>query len=264
MRKALAVLVVAFSLVPVTVFGLPPCPPPDIQARVVEVVDGDTIKVELTNVPEDLAAELTEGSVVTIRYIGVDAPEMQTSEGPAAKALNALLVEDRIVFLELDETHWDRYGRLLAYVYLDAGGNLMVNLVLISTPIIGTKAYAGTERYANVFEEADLLPAPQGCGGGPEPPFIEITSLTSPVSRGSYATLCIRTVPGARCTITVYYKSGPSSAAGLEPKIADSEGRVCWSWKVGSRTTPGSWRIVVTATNALGTATETTYFTVQY
>jgi len=263
MRKALAVLVVALSLVSVTVLGLPPCPPPNIQAHVFEVIDGDTIRVELISVPEDLASELTEGSIVSIRYIGVDAPEMQTPDGPAAKALNTLLVEDKTVFLELDETHWDRYGRLLAYVYLDADGNFMVNLALIATPIIGTKTYAGTERYANVFEEADSLPAPQGCSTGSGPVFVEIISLTSPVFRGNYASLCIRTVPGARCTITVYYKSGPSEASGLEPKIADSEGRVCWSWKVGSRTTPGSWRIVVTATAGGETATETTYFTVQ-
>jgi hypothetical protein len=52
------------------------------------------------------------------------------------------------------------------------------------------------------------------------------------------------TEPGAFCNITVYYKSGPSEAQGLDPKDADSSGNVSWTWKVGTRTTPGTWRVI--------------------
>ena len=46
----------------------------------------------------------------------------------------------------------------------------------------------------------------------------------------------------------MYYKSGPSQAAGLGPQTANAEGSITWQWKVvGTRTTPGVWRIVVTA-----------------
>lgn len=263
MRKMIGSLAVVVLLAVVPVFGLPPCPPPDIQARVVEVVDGDTIKVELLSAPEGLTTEITEGSILTVRYIGVDAPEMETPDGPAARALNAALVENKTVYLELEEVIWDRYGRLLAYVYLDADGYLMVNLMLISTSIIGTRTYPDTQRYANVFEEVDALPSPQGCGNGRGGLFLEILYVTSPVGRGQYANLQARTLPGATCTITVYYKSGPSRASGLYSKIADSEGLVSWSWRVGTRTTPGTWRIVVTATKGGQTVTQTTFFTVQ-
>lgn len=92
--------------------------------------------------------------------------------------------------------------------------------------------------------------------------FLEITSVTSLIGKGYTATLQAKTVPGAHCTITVYYKSGPSSAAGLYGKTADSQGNVSWSWKVGTRTTPGSWRIVVTASLDSDTVSQTTYFTV--
>ncbi len=85
----------------------------------------------------------------------------------------------------------------------------------------------------------------------PPPPVsglgIEVMSLTSPINAGAYATLTIRTAPGAACTITVYYKSGASEAAGLGPQNADGNGTATWQWKVGTRTTPGTWRIVVTA-----------------
>jgi len=55
---------------------------------------------------------------------------------------------------------------------------------------------------------------------------LEIVSVTSPVSSGSNATLVAQTIPGAECDITVYYKSGASTASGLYPKTADSSGRV--------------------------------------
>lgn len=92
---------------------------------------------------------------------------------------------------------------------------------------------------------------------------LQIISVTSPVSPGDDATLVAKTVPGAECDITVYLKSGPSTASGLYPKTADSSGRVSWTWKVGTRTTAGSWRIVVTATHNGKTVFRETYFTVR-
>lgn len=82
----------------------------------------------------------------------------------------------------------------------------------------------------------------------PGPLALAKVSLTSPVSPGATARLTIKTTPGAGCTITVYYKSGASQAAGLGPQNAAGDGTATWQWKVGSRTTPGVWRIVVTAT----------------
>ena len=92
--------------------------------------------------------------------------------------------------------------------------------------------------------------------------FLEIVSVTSPIGKGYTANLQAKTVPEAYCTITVYYKSGPSGASGLYGKTADGDGNVSWSWKVGTRTTPGSWRIVVTSSLDGETVSETTSFTV--
>ncbi len=86
-----------------------------------------------------------------------------------------------------------------------------------------------------------------------------MVSLTSPISRGSQASITINTAPNVLCTITVYYKSGPSEAQGLGPKNSDANGNCTWSWKVGTRTTPGNWRIVITAD---GVGQIETYFTV--
>ncbi|MEN3010604.1 MAG: hypothetical protein ABDI20_06490, partial [Candidatus Bipolaricaulaceae bacterium] len=44
-------------------------------------------------------------------------------------------MEGRKVYLELDQTPFDGYGRLLAYVYLDGQGHFMVNLALATSPL---------------------------------------------------------------------------------------------------------------------------------
>ena len=75
---------------------------------------------------------------------------------------------------------------------------------------------------------------------------ITLISVTSPAAPFTDATLTISTSPGANCSIVVHYKSGPSRAKGLISKLANSSGRVSWTWRVGSNTTPGRWPIVVT------------------
>ena len=77
--------------------------------------------------------------------------------------------------------------------------------------------------------------------------FVSVVSLTSPIKAGATAKLVVKTSPAANCTITVYYKSGPSSASGLGAKQADGSGNCSWSWKVGPSTAAGTWSITVVA-----------------
>jgi len=94
---------------------------PDV-GLVVRVVDGDTIHVRLADRLEKL------------RYIGVNTPEVhhpRRGEEPGATeayAVNRRLVEGKRVRLELDVQLRDRYGRLLAYVWV---GATMVNAELV-------------------------------------------------------------------------------------------------------------------------------------
>jgi hypothetical protein len=78
---------------------------------------------------------------------------------------------------------------------------------------------------------------------------VRLVSVTSPISAGSDATLTVAVTTPATCSITVYYKSGPSTAAGLYPKHSNG-GRVSWTWMVGTRTTPGRWPIIVSCGSA--------------
>jgi hypothetical protein len=89
---------------------------------------------------------------------------------------------------------------------------------------------------------------------------VRITSVTSPAYRNSYATLTAKTHAGARCSIEVDYLSGPSTAAGLVDKTASSSGAVSWTWKVGGRTTKGTWPIYVACTwKGQSAAAQTTF-----
>lgn len=93
--------------------------------------------------------------------------------------------------------------------------------------------------------------------------FVELVSVTSPVKQGAEATVAIRTLPKAECSIRVRYKSGYSTAAGLYAKTADASGMVAWTWTVGVRTTPGTWPIYVTAEKNGETARLETTFVVE-
>jgi hypothetical protein len=99
----------------------------------------------------------------------------------------------------------------------------------------------------------------------PRPASLTLTfaSLTSPISRGSHATAVASTTAGAGCSIVVEYASGPSQATGLGPRIASPASSVSWTWKVGPRTTPGSWPVTITCSAGGATKSVTKHLTVQ-
>ncbi|MCE5260238.1 MAG: thermonuclease family protein [Chloroflexi bacterium] len=100
--------------------------------RVVDVVDGDTIWVNMS------------GEEFKVRYIGINAPELahdEVEEQPYARAAeeaNRRLVEGQIVTLVKDVSETDRYGRLLRYVYV---GDTLINAELVRQGMAHAKAY---------------------------------------------------------------------------------------------------------------------------
>src|SRR3954471_7832754 len=82
-------------------------------ATVVETIDGDTIDVRLDH-----------GRIERVRILGADTPETKDRRkpvqcfGPEASAYTHQRLSGRRVALETDVEARDKYGRLLAYVYL--------------------------------------------------------------------------------------------------------------------------------------------------
>lgn len=71
-----------------------------------------------------------------------------------------------------------------------------------------------------------------------------ILSYPSTVSRNEIVALKAQGKPNTIYTIEVYYKE-PSNANGLGSKTSDSNGYVSWTWKIGGRTSFGTFSIVV-------------------
>jgi micrococcal nuclease len=125
--------------------------------RVVKVVDGDTIDVQLGATRE------------RVRYIGVDTPETKHPTKPVqcygqrASDFNARLVADELVRLVRDIERRDRYGRLLAYVYRVRDG-LFVNAELARLGYAQPLSIAPDVRYAERFADLARRAREQGRG----------------------------------------------------------------------------------------------------
>jgi micrococcal nuclease len=128
-----------------------------VQARVVRVVDGDTIVASV------------DGSDEYVRYIGVDTPETVKPDtpvqcyGPRASDENHRLVEGRTVRLTFDREVRDDYGRLLAYVH---AGERFVNAELVRGGYARTLAIEPNTSYAGQFQRLAARAASAGRGLG--------------------------------------------------------------------------------------------------
>jgi len=119
-----------------------------LEARVEEVVDGDTVRLVI------------DGRSETVRLIGVDTPETKHPTkpvecyGPEASAhLATLLPAGTVVGVTRDAESRDRYGRLLAYLFR-ADDGLFVNLDLVEGGWATTLAIEPNIAHAEEFAAA--------------------------------------------------------------------------------------------------------------
>jgi micrococcal nuclease len=111
---------IIFSLLILTLFFLNTFSNAQDVVRVERVIDGDTVL-------------LTNGE--RVRLIGVDTPETKHPQKPVerfgkeAYLFTKRMVEGKEVKLEYDQQKRDRYGRLLAYVYLMDGTFLNAEII---------------------------------------------------------------------------------------------------------------------------------------
>lgn len=114
-------------------------------ARVVRVIDGDTIVID-----RGLGDE-------RLRYIGMDTPETVKPGtavewmGIEASAANKALVEGRTVVLEKDVSETDRYDRLLRHVWLRDATWRLVDLELVRGGYAWVSTYPPDVKYADLY-----------------------------------------------------------------------------------------------------------------
>lgn len=153
-------------------------PPAPVQTQpqfqyyaVTQVVDGDTIKINMG------------GTVETLRLIGIDTPETVDPRKPvqcfgveASNRAKALLSGQK-VRIEQDSTQdtRDKYGRLLAYMYRDDG--LFFNKSMVADGYAYEYTYDKPYKYQAEFKAAQLaaqseqkgLWSPDTCNGKADP-----------------------------------------------------------------------------------------------
>ncbi len=120
--------------------------------QVERVVDGDTFVIDYN------------GEDTKVRLIGVDTPESVSNDkdsnvkwGDKASAYTKKLLTNETVYLEFDKEKQDRYGRLLAYVYLKDQENdyIMLNQTLVMNGYARAAYYSPNGKYRETFEEME-------------------------------------------------------------------------------------------------------------
>ena len=130
---------------------------------VTKVVDGDTIKVSIG------------GTDVTIRLIGVDTPETVDPRktvqcfGKEASDKTKQILQGQSVRIETDPSQgmYDKYGRLLAYVYAPLNSKqegLLVNKYLIAEGYGHEYTYDLPYKYQTEFKAAEVAARTQKKG----------------------------------------------------------------------------------------------------
>ena len=171
-RAALAVLTLVLFVPALAVAVDAPAPPEDAElVRVIDVSDGDTIRVEWP-----------DGWWQRVRYIGMDTPEIGREPGEEdepwgreATDFNRDLVDGQQVLLERDISDTDRYDRLLRYVWVESDGEwVMVNGELVAAGLADVRAYEPDTRHHQWFrqlqdEARDAGRGMYGDGTGGEP-----------------------------------------------------------------------------------------------
>jgi micrococcal nuclease len=239
----------------------PEAPADAKRVHVKRVIDGDTV-------------ELTDAT--RVRLIGIDTPESVDPRRPVeelgkeASSYTTQLLEGKEILMQLGQTPVDRYGRTLAWLWMLDG--TFINAKLVFDGYASVYTFSDNPDHAVLLTKcqsearnaerglwdpvtdstnpATATPATSAPVPAPAPtePTDSLTVTLPPgtVAKGSAASIEIKTTAGANCSIVVRYKSGPSKAKGLEPKVADGNGKAVWSWNVGSNTSSGTYPVTVT------------------
>ncbi len=127
------------------------------RVKVLEVVDGDTIKV-------------SNGKIV--RFIGMDTPETKDPRRPVgcfgkeASSETKSLLMGKEVILKKDVSDTDKYDRILRYIYLPLpdGQILFVNDYLVRTGFARVSTYPPDVAFTKEFIEAERVAREKNLG----------------------------------------------------------------------------------------------------
>ena len=131
------------------------------------VRDGDTILVLMEELPtyDDKLSYDSNGGlyILPVRMIGINCEESvcedesrNTEFGKYASDNTKAILEDKSVYLEYDDDMLDKYGRLLAYIYYENDGELiMINAELLETGMAEVMTISPNDKYEKKFNKLE-------------------------------------------------------------------------------------------------------------
>lgn len=130
------------------------------EAKLIRVIDGDTIEVELNN------------TQYSVRLIGINTPESVAPDNyktknniegtEASNTVKDMLSDIETIYLQKDISDTDKYDRLLRYVWLEKPTNendineistKMLNAILVNKGIAEIATYKPDTKYEWAFKE---------------------------------------------------------------------------------------------------------------
>lgn len=195
--------------------------------RVIKVIDGDTIQVDIN------------GKTETLRLIGIDAPEtgdprsLVSCFGNEATNKAKEILNGKSVYLEADPTQGerDKYNRLLWYVFLENGTNF--NNLMISQGFAHEYTYRVPYKYQAEFKQAERqarekklgLWADDVCSGSPTQSQVQ-SQPSKPQVAGTYTCDCGKLCSQIATCEEAYFQL---SECGCTKRDSDSDGIPCES-----------------------------------
>lgn len=203
------------------------------EATVIEVVDGDTLDIDL------------DGDEFIVRLIGIDTPETVAPNEPvgcfgpeASERTKAMFPVDRTIWLEQDVSETDRFGRLLGHVWITAddergGAAFLASEVLVREGYAQVGTFPPDVKYVERFEAAQDAAVATNAGLWAACDNEEEGEEAEPTARPQATTA---PEPTAEPLITdcsafasfdeaqAYYAANPASQPSLDP---NGDGRAC-------------------------------------
>jgi len=189
------------------------------RGNVTRVVDGDTIDVRLTS-----------GKRERVRLIGIDTPESGACHASTASARARQLALSKAVVLKGDPTQdtRDRYGRLLAYVWLPGGKDL--GYQLIASGHAKTYVYRTSFQRLSAYRSAEAAAKSAARGqwsacGGPTTPVPPPPTTSLPPSNNCHSSYspCLPIVADLDCADIRAMGVAPVQVHGSDPYRLDGD-----------------------------------------
>lgn len=147
-------------------------------ARVIRVIDGDTVVIQSSDMPKEIThIHNLDPDKITVRLIGMNTPETVDPRRPVqcfgkeASYEATRLLQDQIIRIETDDSQdmVDKYNRLLAYIFIEPKNNspekqfenitheneLFFNSYMIREGFAYEYTYSHQYRYQKQFKEEE-------------------------------------------------------------------------------------------------------------